>query len=65
MKKNIDKIIQRAFQEAEFLAQGRKKEDIEFKRKMAKYFRKNGCTLEEIRIALKYKSISGVQRILQ
>ncbi len=60
----IDKIIQNAFRMAGFKATGRMKKDIEFKRKMAKYFRENGCSYEEIRIALGYKSISGVQRIL-
>jgi hypothetical protein len=65
MNKDIDKIIQRAFQQAGFKAQGRMKKDIDFKRRMSEYFRERGCTLEEIRIAMGYKSISGVQRILR
>jgi hypothetical protein len=67
MNKDIDKEVQRAFRLAGFHAggRGRIRGDIEFKRKSAIYMRENGKTLEEIKIALGYKSISGVQRILK
>lgn len=67
MNNNIDKEVQRAFRLAGFHAggRGRIRGDIEFKRKVAIYMREKRKTLEEIRVALGYKSISGVQRILK
>ena len=64
MKKNIDKIIDEAFKKAGFSLGRQKRGDIAFKKKMALHFRERGCTYEEIRVALNYKSIGGVQRIL-